>query len=69
MKKKKTISPKDVSQAQKLKNVENNAYGMGNACYESFMETNNRGSLRDAVSTYRLCMQAIRHQSKHKISK
>lgn len=67
--KKKTIKPEDVSQADKLKKVENNAFGMGNACYESFIETSNRGSLRDAVSTYRLCMQAIKNQSKHKISK
>lgn len=67
--KKKTIKPEDVSQADKLKQIENNGFHMGNLCYESFIESNNRGSLRDAVSTYRLSMQAIRHQSKHKISK
>lgn len=66
--KKKVIKPEDVSQAEKLKQIENDAFGMGKICHKSFTETNNRGSLRDAVSTYRLSMQAIRHQSKHKIS-
>jgi hypothetical protein len=66
--KKKVIKPEDVSQADKLKQVENNSFGMGNTCHESFMETSNRGSLRDAVTSYRLCMQAIKYQSKHKIS-
>ncbi len=68
MKKKKAIRPEDVSQAEKLKQMENNGFHMGTVCYESFIETNNRGSLRDAVATYRLSMQAIRHQSRHKIS-
>ena len=67
--KKSKINPEDVSQAQKLKNIENDAYGMGKNCHESFMKTNNRGSLRDTVASYRLTMQAIRDQSKHKISK
>lgn len=67
--KKSTIKPEDVSQAQKLKHIENDGFGMGKVCYKSFMDTNNRGSLRDAVASYRLSMQAIRDQSKHKISK
>jgi len=66
--KKTTSKPEDVSQAEKLKQIENDGFGMGKICYNSFMETNNRGSLRDAVATYRLSMQAIRHQSKFKIS-
>lgn len=69
MKKKTRIKSEDVSQADKLKQIENNAFGMGNTCHHSFNETNNRGSLRDAVASYRLTMQAIRDQSKHKISK
>jgi hypothetical protein len=68
MKKKQAIKPEDVSQAEKLKQIENDSFGMGKFCYQSFMETNNRGSLRDTVTSYRLSMQAIRHQSKHKIS-
>lgn len=67
--KKTTKKPEDVSQAEKLKNIENDGYAMGKVCYNSFMETSNRGSLRDAVTSYRVTMQAIRHQSKHKISK
>ncbi len=66
--KKTTKKLEDVSQAKKLKNIENDGYVMGKVCYNSFMETNNRGSLRDAVVSYKLTMQAIRHQSKHKIS-
>jgi len=67
--KKKTIKAEDVSQAEKLKQIENDAFGMGKVCHKSFYETNNRGSLRDTVASYRLTMQAIRDQSKHKISK
>jgi len=66
--KKKAIKPEDVSQADKLKQIENDCFGMGKICHQSFMETNNRGSLRDTVASYRVSMQAIRHQSKHKIS-
>lgn len=58
----------EISQAEKLKQIEEDGFLMGKICYNSFIETNNRGSLRDAVSTYRLSMQAIRHQSRHKIS-
>jgi hypothetical protein len=66
--KKKAIKPEDVSHADKLKQVENHGFHMGSLCYESFVETKNRGSLKDAVATYRLSMQSIRDQSKHKIS-
>jgi hypothetical protein len=65
---KKKNKTRELSQAEKLKQIEENGFHMGNICYGSFIETNNRGSLRDAVATYRLSMQAIRHQSKHKIS-
>jgi hypothetical protein len=67
--KKSKIKSEDVSQAEKLKQIENDAFGMGKVCHKSFHETNNRGSLRDTVASYRLSMQAIRDQSKHKISK
>ena len=66
--KKSKINPEDVSQAQKLKDIENDSFGMGKDCHKSFMKTKNRGSLRDTVASYRLTMQAIRDKSKHKIS-
>jgi hypothetical protein len=60
---------KETPQAKKLKEIEERGYKMGTSCADCFDETQNISSLRAAVSAYRLSMQAMRDQIKHKIVK
>jgi hypothetical protein len=56
------------SPVEKLKRIENCGFNMGNVAYDGFLETNSLTSLKGAVSAYRLCMQAIRDQTKYKVT-
>jgi hypothetical protein len=56
------------SPVEKLKKIENCGFSMGNIAYDGFIETNSLTSLKGAVSAYRLCMQAIRDQTKYKVT-
>jgi hypothetical protein len=58
-------SPKSV---KKLEVIENHGFEMGNISYSAFIENQNISSLKGAVSAYRLSMQAIRDQSRYKVS-
>ena len=58
-------SPKSV---KKLEVIENHGFEMGNISYNAFIENKNISSLKGAVSAYRLSMQAIRDQSRYKVS-
>lgn len=54
---------------KKLQHIENATFEMGNYAHEGFKESSNLASLKGAVSAYRCCMQAIRDQSRYKITK
>jgi len=56
------------SQIEKLKDIEEIGYDMGNMTYENFKKTQNLASLKASVSACRLSMQAIRDQIRYKAS-
>lgn len=57
-----------VSQIEKLEWYEEAGFHAGNVAYTAFNETQNLSALKGAISAYRLSMQAIRDQMKHKVS-
>lgn len=57
-----------LSQIEKLEWYEEVGFYTGNMAYQSFTETQNLSALKGAISAYRLSMQAIRDQVKHKVS-
>ena len=52
-----------------LEHYEEIGYHAGNDCYEVFNETKNLSALRGTIAACRLSMQAIRDQTRYKISK
>lgn len=60
---------KDKISVEKLESIENATFDMGNYAYEGFKQTSSLASLKGAVAAYRCCMQAIRDQSRYKVTK
>lgn len=60
---------KDKKSFKKLESIENATFDMGKYAYEGFKQSSNLASLKGAVAAYRCCMQAIRDQSRYKVTK
>jgi len=67
-KKQLTKTEVELTQIQELQHIEKAGFKMGVNTEKSFDETQNLSALKASVSAYRLCMQAIRDQMRHKVS-
>lgn len=67
-KKTSTETKTELTQIQELQHIEKAGFKMGVNTEKSFDETQNLSALKASVSAYRLCMQAIRDQMRHKVS-